>query len=328
MCYSAMVEQSAKKYGLRFKARVQLDIYYDLFRRRLSGEKLLINRAMEDQFIHEPQDTEGEKIGRSIQAWRDLQIPNLERELAKQKERLAGAIGALQTKPTKKAENDKRIANNKIEKLQNDIEKLKSPKPPSEGDSRIFPLHYMSMLCIDENGEKVIRPVRYLMRPHDQNESFDSKFNGCYNARLDSLESVAWWRDCLGKRHGIILVSKFYENVESNDYRRNHELAVELHDKKNLVLCFQPDGVEFMFIPTLWDSWKGKDGSLLYSAALITDDPAPEIASTGHNRTPIFLDESAIDDWLMCKSNLLKEIRSILDRRVQPHYSHRIVQAA
>ena len=33
MCYSAMVEQKLKSIGLRFKARIQTELFEDLFRR-------------------------------------------------------------------------------------------------------------------------------------------------------------------------------------------------------------------------------------------------------------------------------------------------------
>ena len=53
-----MVEQNAKKIGFRYKARVQPDMYDDLFRRRLEGEKLLVNKAMELQFTEEAKTPE------------------------------------------------------------------------------------------------------------------------------------------------------------------------------------------------------------------------------------------------------------------------------
>jgi putative SOS response-associated peptidase YedK len=90
----------------------------------------------------------------------------------------------------------------------------------------------------------------------------------------------------------------------------------------------EPDNVEYMFIPTLWDIWE-KDGSpVLYSAALITDEPAPEISAAGHDRTPIFLKESAIDAWLNAKETSVKDLGYVLDQREHPHYSHALVGVA
>jgi putative SOS response-associated peptidase YedK len=328
MCYSAMVEQNPKKYEFRYKATVQTELYEELFRRRLLGEKLYLNKAMEYQFTHEAKSALEKKIANEILKWHEKQIPLLEQDLFKQKKRLADANRTLSVKHTKKAENDQRISSNKIEKILSDLEKNRSLEIVSESEERIFPLHYMTMLCLDDSGEKVVRPVRYLMRPHNKDEKFDAQFSGCYNARFDSLESVPWWADSFRKRHGLILVKKFYENVETKEYLKRNSLPADQLKQKKIVLCFQPDNVEYMFIPTIWDEWKATGQPHLYSAALITDQPAPEIAMAGHDRTPVFLKESVIEDWLNCQGKSPEAIRKVLNTREKPHYSHHVLGAA
>lgn len=328
MCYSAMVLQDAKKLKLRYHARIQTELYSELFTRRLTGDKILLNKAMEYQFTHNPEGTTEKAIAKAIAEWHQQQIAKIETELFQQKQRLDKASKALEVKPTKKAQEDARIAPKKIEKLKSDLKKHHSVELKSESDQRIFPFHYVSMLCLDENGEKVIRPVRYHMRPHDADESFDKEYEGCYNARLDNLRRVRWWKDSLGKRHGLILVRKFYENVPTARYLENFKLPENLKERDNIVLCFEPDNVEYMFIPMLWDSWTKKGSAPLYSAALITDDPAPEIAAAGHDRTPIFLKESAIDDWLSIDNGNQERALEILKEREHPHYSHQLAVAS
>lgn len=327
MCYSAMVEQNAKKLGLRFKARIQTDRYDHLFSQRLAGEKLYINKGMEETFLQDPKDPQEKAIAQKIKDWHLEQITETEQAMFAQKKRLADAERILATKPTKKAENDKRIATDKIEKFKRDIQRHRDLKVQGESDSRIYPQHYVSMLTVDDKGEKIITPIRYLMRPADKDDSFDVKFNGCYNARLDSIDRVQWWKNVLGKRHGIILVRKFYENVPTDAYLKNFKLDKANEAKKNIVLCFEPDNVEFMFIPMLWDIWEKEGEAPLYSGALITDDPSPEIAEAGHDRTPIFLKDSAIDAWLNARGSA-KDIKEILSQREYPHYSHRVLGAA
>src|SRR3712207_8951815 len=46
---------------------------------------------------------------------------------------------------------------------------------------------------------------------------------------------------------------KFYENVSAKDYAKNHKLPKDGKDRENLVLCFEPEGVESIIIPTIWD---------------------------------------------------------------------------
>jgi putative SOS response-associated peptidase YedK len=330
MCYSAMVEQNAKIHQrlFSFPIREQIEKYEDLFSRRLEGEKLYLNKAMEKRFTLQPETAREKAIAAKILAWHEQQIPELEQDLFAQKKRLATAERALAEKVTKKAENEKRVSTDKIAKLKFDLERHHSKELLSETEERIFPGHYFSLLCLDEKGEAVVQPARYLYRPHDKDESFDRKFHGCYNARLDSLDRVAWWKNALGRRHGVMLVRKFYENVATEDYARKHKLPAEAGDKKSLVLCFQPDGVEYMFIPVLWDQWEGKGQPGLCSAALITDEPAPEVAAAGHDRTPIFLKKDAVEDWLRATGRSVKELMPVLSRIERPHYSHRLIFAA
>ena len=327
MCYSAMVLQDAKKLGIRFHARVQTELYDHLFKARLAGEKLYINKGMEQTFLAKPENAKEKVIAESIKKWHTDQISEIEEALFAQKKRLADANRVLETKTTKKAENDKRIATDKIEKFSRDLEKHRNLKADSDSDSRIFPLHYLSMVTLDEKGEKVVMPIRYLMRPANKDEAFDRDYNGCYNARLDSIDRVPWWKNVLGKRHGVILVKKFYENVPCEIYQKNHKLNGDAKDKKTIVLCFEPDDVDYMVIPMLWDVWK-KAKEILYSGALITDDPAPEIAEAGHDRTPIFLKESVVDAWLNCEGKSTQEIKAILNERETPYYSHKVMGAA
>lgn len=328
MCYSAMVNQNAKELSFKFKARIQTELYEDLFQRRSVGEKLYLNKAMEQTFTQNAQTPQEIKIKKLILDWHHEQITLIEQEIFKQSTRKAEAERGLKTKITKKAQNELRISTNKIAKIKKDLDKHKTTDIVNESEARIFPLHYMTMLALDEQGQRVLRPVRYLMRPHGKDENFDVKFNGCYNARFDGLESVPWWRDSFGKRHGIILVRKFYENVAVSDYQRGHQLEVAGLERDNIVLCFEPDNVEYMVIPTLWDYWEKPGQPGFYSAALITDDPAPEILATGHDRTPIFLKESAIDSWLNASGITTQELKEILGQRDHPHYSHSVTGVA
>lgn len=83
-----------------------------------------------------------------------------------------------------------------------------------------------------------------------------------------------------------------------------------------------------MYIPVLWDCWKKKDESTLYSAALITDDPPPEVQAAGHDCCPIFLEGSAIEDWLHSDLKSGNEIKAtILSRREKPLYDHKVLGA-
>lgn len=326
MCYSAMIEQDAKNLARLFDARIQIQDYGQLFKQRLEGEKLYINKGMEVPFLDRPKTMEERSIGRMIREWHDKEIERLKQELEKQEQRLKKAEISLKEKETKKAREDQRIATNKISKCKYDLEKHKPEKLTTTRDSdyRIFPFHYASMLYLNEKGDVAVGPFRYLMRPSNKDASFDRQYSGCYNARLDSLNQVPWWKSSLGKRHGVMMVKKFYENVSAKDYAKKFKIPAEKKKEENLELCFSPENVDWMFVPTLWDQWSSQGHSPLKSTALITDEPLPDIQATGHDRTPIFLKESAVLDWLRATGQSTQELKAVLDKREHPRYSHSI----
>jgi len=313
-------------YGLKYKARVRTDLYDDLFRRRAEGERILVNKAMELPFLSAPEDAAEESIAKNIRLWRENQTRAFEAEIFKQKTRLNEAEKKLATKPTKAAEESKRIATNKIETAQRKLKAINSPEL-SETDRRIFPFHYMSMIHLDEKGDKVISPIRYHMRPHNEDESFDKEKDGCYNARLDNLKRIPFWKNSLEKRRGFILVKKFYENVSVQKYLKNNKLAPGQIEKENIVLCFDPNLADYMILPTVWDYWPAEGTPSLLSAALITDDPHPEVAAAGHDRTPIPLKRSAAEAWLGAGS-VDEAITILKEERERPYFSHYVLGAA
>jgi putative SOS response-associated peptidase YedK len=323
-----MVEQNAKKLARTMGAAVDTESYAELFQRRLDGEKLNINKAMEVPFLDDAKTLQERAIGKNLRAWHIAEIERLFEIRLAQKTRLEKAEASLLKKKTKRAQEDVRIAKSKISKCDFDITRHQSLDVKSESDHRIYPFHYASMLVLDSDGEKVIRPFRYHMRPHGEDESFDFKRGGCYNARLDSLGTVPFWRDSVGKRHGVIVVRKFYENVPTEKYLKHGQLSAGDKEKENIVVCFTPDGVDEMYIPTIWDCWEKKGQSPLYSMALITDEPAPEVAMAGHDRTPIFLKKSSIDAWLNATGSARDIIAGVLAERETPYYSHKVYSSA
>jgi hypothetical protein len=58
--------------------------------------------------------------------------------------------------------------------------------------------------------------------------------------------------------------------------------------------------------------------------ACITDDPTPEVAATGHQRTIITIQEQYLSEWLS-PSGLSKErLDQILSDKELPYYIHQI----
>lgn len=80
-----------------------------------------------------------------------------------------------------------------------------------------------------------------------------------------------------------------------------------------------------MLIACLWSHWKGKGGEPdLLSFAAITDEPMPEVAAAGHDRTIINIKPDHVDACLDPKQGSLKALYAIFDDKQVPYYEHRM----
>lgn len=300
MCYSARIWADYRKYARAFGAEISIAEFARLFAERAEGAKVKLPRALDMAFAGDPR----EGIGTAIQRWESDQVSALTQQMFKQRKRLADAERALSTKPTKKAAEDQRIAGDKVEAALRRLELLKRTEA-EPGDARIFPGMYAPVM-VNEGGKRVLRPMRYQCRPAGKPAFYDRKYPGTYNARRDNLEG--FWKDVFGARHGIMVADVFYENVAGAD-------------GKNQVLAFTPKTGEPMLIACLWSHWSG-DGEELLSFAAITDEPEPEVAAAGHDRTIINIKPEHIDAWLA--GGDVAAMYRIFDDKRHPFYEHRL----
>jgi putative SOS response-associated peptidase YedK len=144
---------------------------------------------------------------------------------------------------------------------------------------------------------------------------------GCiYNARRDSLDD--YWRAVYGRSHAVMVISGFYENVPEHLYQ-HRELASD-EKEKNLVLEFNPKPSRDMLVACLWDHWMQPGKLSLDSFAAITDDPTPEVAATGHQRTIITIQEQYLPEWLSPKGLSQERLEQILSDKELSYYVHQI----
>jgi len=306
MCYSAQCWQAYKDYVREFGAIVDIHEFAKMYGYRKLTRKTKIPKGMDRQFLDPKSDLETQIKG-LIEEWNAEQVSELEQELFKQVKRRNDAERTLQTKTTKKAQEDLRISTSKIDQIKGKIADVKRTEPKPVKDNRIFPMVYAPIL-ISENGQLVVRPMRYLLRPPGAPPSFDfdKNRNGTYNARRDNL--TKFWKKQFGYTHGLLVVETFYENVE----RPNGD---------NEVLQFTPRTGEPMLVPVLWAHWKGRPGENdLYSFAAITDEPEPEVRAAGHDRTIINIKPEHVDAWLNPDPNNLDAMFAIFDDKRHPYY--------
>ena len=317
MCYSAQIKADYARFVRTYGARMDLDEFIRLYWEREQGAAMLIPKAVDAMFLA-PRTPQEQRIKEMIERFNRSQAAKLEEELFAQRTRLTDAERALQTKATKAAAERKRIAGNKIEALRRRLDDLRRTEP-LERDARIFPGHYAPVMVM-ENGERVVKPMRYQCRPAGKPAFFDKKFPGTYNARKDSLEG--FWRSLFGYSHGLLIATAFFENV-SRAKLEGREITAGEKDG-SVVLRFEPRPAGEMLVACLWSRWTGEQESDLLSFAALTDTPPPEIAAAGHDRCIIPIKAENADDWLSPQAGDLAAQYAILDDRERPYYEHRL----
>jgi putative SOS response-associated peptidase YedK len=315
MCYSAQVRASYKRYVREFGADVGIKQFFRLYWLRSQGAKIKVPKAMDAAFA-EPGTDEERDIKALIDAYDAAQATRLEQELFRQRKRLADAERILQTKTTKAALENRRIAGEKIEWCLGKLSDLRRVELNDE-DHRIFPGWHAPVL-IERAGRRIVVPMRYQCRLAGKPAFYDAKYPGTYNARRDNLEG--FWKDQFGSHHAIMVATAFYENVSR--HRMEGRALGEGEKEENVILEFRPRPTLEMLVACLWSHWQEGDESLL-SFAAITDAPPAEIAAAGHDRCIIPLQRENLDAWLDPRGDLPSAYR-ILDDRVRPYYEHRL----
>lgn len=308
MCYSARIRQEWKTFCARLGVKISLADYIELFWERADGRRLPLPKTMEAMFA-DPRTEEEHRVWDAIVRYRATRTSEIEQELFDLRRRVADAERKLAAKTTKSAEDGRRIALNKIDQRLRWLGDLRRDLPTEEQDSRIYPGWYVPVLVM-ENGQRVLKPMRYQCRPATKPAFFDTKYPGTYNARRDALSG--FWKGQFGVSHGVMVADAFFEVVE--------------RDGGKVVLEFRPQGHGDLLVACLWSRWESPESPgepPLLSFAAITDDPPPEIAATGHDRCVIPIKESNLDAWLNPQGDV-EAMQRLLDDRERPIYEHRL----
>lgn len=320
MCYSAQIKADYVRYVRHFGATISLQRFTELFwERRRDGTWSKIPKALRESFRH-PDSEAGFELAKLV-AEGDRELEQRYREdLAAQRERLTKAEAVLAgPKPTKKAAEDKRIATNKIAATEANLAALQR-RNLVDDDARIFPGSYAPVL-IERDGQRFVVPMRYQCRMPGWNAAVERKYPGTYNARRDKLEES--WSQLFGYRHGILVVTRFYENVAR--HRLEGRALAEGEKEENVVLAFDPQPPQDMLVACLWNVSKGADnGADLFTFAAITDEPPPEVAAAGHDRCIVPIKPEHVDAWLNPAVAPREALYAILDDRARPYYQHRL----
>src|ERR1700736_6558049 len=311
MCYSAQVIQAARKMYRQLGIRLDYDEAEKLFSRRLDDPTLNISRGFEANF-DEPNTDQTRRIKSAIDEHRSRMAGRIEKDLFTQKTRLVTAERSLKTKETKKCREDVRIATNKIASLSEKLSDLRRTEPKAR-DNRIFPMVYAGVI-VKQNGENLLRPMRYACRPAGRPAFYDKKFPGLYNARRDNLEK--FWGEQFGHHHALMVVESFFENVQLHTMEHRELKAGE--EAQNVVLQFTPEPAEPLLVACLWSHWTDSREPDVRGFAAITDEPPADVAAAGHDRCIVNLKPEHVDAWLTPEGRSAEELQAILSDRAIP----------
>ena len=162
-----------------------------------------------------------------------------------------------------------------------------------------------------ENGKVVLKSMRFGLIP---SWSKDPKVKfATHNARLTTFDERAGrevaifekptWRDAFRARHCVVPLTRFIEPIYSGGMAGNR-------------VAFVPEGTEFLWAAGIWERWlSALTGEIVESFAILTDAPIPFVQETGHDRSPVFLQESELGAWLGSQGRapqlLLQEILAL-----------------
>jgi putative SOS response-associated peptidase YedK len=325
MCYSAQIWADFRKYE-RFGGKLDIKEFTKLAgwtKKKGNWIKVVpkaMRRAMTDA-------TSGVLDIGTVEMARDAEaeaIALIASEIGVQEARLAEANAKLASaQPTKKAENDRRVATNKIGAGKRKLEDMASPAP-ADGIDRIWPGHFAPVLIRDQKtGERMVVPMRYRCRLPGWTEADEIEKPGTYNARRDKLSTV--WSKVFGHNHGILVTDRFYESVYLHDLQ--HRSLVPGEREQSVEILFTPSTRENLLVACLWTYVEaaGEDPGF-YTFAAITDDPPLEVVETGHDRCPVPIQENDLDAWLDPDPKDTASLYAILDRRERPFYEHQLAQ--
>ena len=143
----------------------------------------------------------------------------------------------------------------------------------------IAPTQY-STVVIQDDGSNVAKSMRWGLIPSwSKNESFSSRM---INARFETLRVKPSFKDLIYQKRCIVPSDGYYE------WKKNgaHKTAYFINRKDNGLLLFAG----------LWELWSSPSGPV-YSYTIITTKAQQDIAHI-HNRMPVILDKSKVDNWI------------------------------
>ncbi|MBS0432717.1 MAG: SOS response-associated peptidase family protein [Proteobacteria bacterium] len=321
MPHSAHIWTDHREFEREFGAVLRFTHYEKFFRERIErGTWRKIPKGLKDAFAN-PRDEDERKLREIVGEGDAGEVRALELELFRLRTRIDHAERMLQKKTTEQiraqALGDRHNATGKLEAVQQRLDDLRRSEA-LEGDSRVHPGQYAPVMIV-EDGRRTVIPMRYHCRLPGWTAIVERRYPDTCHARREDLGKR--WSKLFGRRHGIMVVTSFREDVPKRREGRNESVPAEIPE--TVPLDFAPHPPRALLVPCLWNyslrsTPEERD---IFSFAAITAEAPPGVAAAGHDRCLVSIKPEHLDAWLDPEPQDPQALHAILDDRDRPHFA-------
>ena len=174
--------------------------------------------------------------------------------------------------------------------LQSIIEELAIDEYLDDGfepSYNIAPTQFSPVL-IGKDDSRVLKKMKWGLIPNwSKDEAIGSKM---INARSESLLEKPSFQNLVHQNRCVVITDGYFEWKKGNEGSQPFYIS---HPKKKLLP-----------MAGLWTTWESSSSRMISSYTVITTIPQKAIAHI-HNRMPVILNPTAIDEWIKCEKNTL-----------------------
>lgn len=181
----------------------------------------------------------------------------------------------------------------------------------SRSEERKFTNHYAPSI-IWRNNQREIVPLRFNLLPNFSKENRYTMIDHqtgrkkeikTYNAKIETIEERKTYKNLFGRFHCIVPILSFYEWVQKEGQKKR-EGHFSLENQQ-----------ELLFAAGIWDHWINPQdpNEVINSFSLLTKEARKEVREAGHHRSPILLNEEAINRWIKPQFKRKSELYKILE---------------
>jgi len=172
--------------------------------------------------------------------------------------------------------------------LQSIIEELAIDEYLDDGfepSYNIAPTQFSPVL-IGKDDSRVLKRMKWGLIPSwSKDEGIGSKM---INARSESLLEKPSFQNLVHQNRCVVITDGYFEWKKGNEGSQPFYIS---HPKKKLLP-----------MAGLWTTWESSSSRMISSYTVITTNPQKAIAHI-HNRMPVILNPTAIDEWIQCEKN-------------------------